>query len=58
MLLLTRKPDEAINIGKDIKIQVMEVQGKQVRIGIDAPRAVNIYREEIYSKTQDMLKKN
>lgn len=58
MLLLTRKPDEAINIGKDIKIQVIEVQGKQVRIGIDAPRAVNIYREEIYSKTQDMLKKN
>ena len=41
MLILTRKSGESITIGDDVKITVVEVKGKQVRIGIDAPRNTN-----------------
>ena len=40
MLILTRKPGESITIGDDIKIQVIEIKGKQVRLGIDAPKSL------------------
>ncbi len=46
MLILTRKKGEAIAIGDHIKVQVLNVKGGQVRIGIDAPRDVHINREE------------
>jgi len=46
MLILTRKKGEAIAIGDNIQIQVLEVKGGQVRIGIDAPREVKVNREE------------
>lgn len=46
MLILTRKKGEAIAIGDHIQIQVLNVKGGQVRIGIDAPRDVYINREE------------
>ena len=48
MLILTRKSGESITIGDDVKIMVVEVKGKQVRIGIDAPRSYIIHREEVY----------
>ena len=48
MLILTRKSGESITIGDDVKITVIEVKGKQVRIGIDAPRNYIIHREEVY----------
>ena len=48
MLILTRKSGESITIGDDVKITVVEVKGKQVRIGIDAPRSYIIHREEVY----------
>ena len=47
MLILTRKSGESITIGDDVKVTVVEVKGKQVRIGIDAPRSYTIHREEI-----------
>ena len=47
MLILTRKSGESITIGDDVKITVVEVKGKQVRIGIDAPRSYMIHREEV-----------
>ena len=47
MLVLSRKPNEGIYIGNDIKVTVVEVKGNQVKIGITAPRDVRIYREEI-----------
>lgn len=48
MLILTRKTDESIIVGDNIKITVLEIQGDKVRIGIDAPRELSIHREEIY----------
>ena len=48
MLILTRKPGESLFIGESVKITVMEIKGNQIRIGIDAPRELRIYREEIY----------
>ena len=46
MLILTRKKGESIAIGDNIQIQVLDVKGGQVRIGIDAPREVSVNREE------------
>lgn len=50
MLLLTRRVGESINIGDDIKITILSVNGKQVRIGVNAPREVSVHREEIYKR--------
>lgn len=47
MLVLTRKVRQAIRIGDDIVVTVLEVRGEQVRIGIDAPDSVNIVRVEL-----------
>lgn len=57
MLILTRKVGEAINIGDDIKITVLGIQGQQVRLGIVAPQSVAVHREEIYLKIQQENKK-
>lgn len=48
MLVLTRKKDQTIIINDNIEITVLEVQGDQVRIGINAPRNVSIHRKEIF----------
>ena len=53
MLILTRKSGESITIGDDVKITVVEVKGKQVRIGIDAPRSYMIHREEVCLSIQE-----
>ncbi len=53
MLVLTRKPRQQIMIGDDIVIHVVEVQGDNVRIAIEAPRDVKIYRGEIYRAIQE-----
>lgn len=50
MLILTRKIGETLCIGDDIKITVLNVQGSQVRIGIDAPKDTAVHREEIYQR--------
>lgn len=50
MLTLTRKMGESICIGDDIKVVVKEVKGKQVRLGIVAPRDVYVCREELYER--------
>ena len=50
MLTLSRKPGESIRIGNDILIIVQEVRGKVVKISIDAPDDMTIYREELYKK--------
>ena len=50
MLILTRRPGESIIIGDDIHITVLSVQGNQVRIGIDAPDDIKIWRDEIKAR--------
>ena len=53
MLVLTRKSRQQIMIGDEIKINIVEVQGDSVRLAIDAPRNVRIYRGEIYHAIQE-----
>jgi carbon storage regulator len=50
VLTLTRKMGESICIGDDIKVVVKEVKGKQVRLGIVAPREIYVCREELYER--------
>jgi carbon storage regulator len=50
MLILTRKIGESITIGDDIKVHVVEIRGKQVRLGIEAPTHAPIYRQEVYQR--------
>jgi len=47
MLVLTRKPGEKINIGSNITITVVEVKGNKIRVGIDAPEDMTIFRAEL-----------
>jgi carbon storage regulator len=48
MLILTRRPQETLVVGDNIKVQVLGVKGGQVRLGVEAPREVPVYREEIW----------
>ena len=48
MLALTRKINESIIIGNNIEITVLEIRGDQVKIGINAPKSIPVYRKEIY----------
>ena len=48
MLALARKTNQSIMIGNDIEITLLEIKGDQVKIGINAPKSVPIYRKEIY----------
>ena len=49
MLVLSRKAEESMYIGDDIKITVLDIRGGQVRIGITAPRDIRVHREEVLS---------
>ncbi|WP_050179826.1 carbon storage regulator CsrA [Domibacillus robiginosus] len=48
MLVLTRKPGESLMIGDDIELTIVSVSGDQVKLGINAPKHVDIHRKEIY----------
>jgi carbon storage regulator len=48
MLILTRKVDEKIVIGDDISVSIVEIRGDQVRVGVDAPRTVKVFRKEVH----------
>jgi len=52
MLILTRRPGESIRINDDISITVIDVNGRQVRLGITAPADIAVHREEIYRRIQ------
>ncbi len=53
MLVLTRKPNQAVRIGTDVEVRVLEVSDGQVRLGITAPRWVPVHREEVYREIQE-----
>lgn len=50
MLVLSRKKGQSIMIGNDIEISIVDVQGEQVRLGINAPRDVSIHRKEVFEE--------
>ena len=52
MLILTRKQGESVAIGDEIQVTVVEIQGKQVKLGVKAPREIAVHRQEIYEKIQ------
>lgn len=52
MLVLTRKLGESIAIDDNIKIMVVQIKGKQVRLGIQAPKETKIHRQEVYEAIQ------
>lgn len=53
MLALSRKQGESIVVGNDIEITILEIKGDQVKIGIKAPKAVPVYRKELYVQITD-----
>jgi carbon storage regulator len=57
MLILTRKPGESLYIGDNVKVTIVEIKGNQIRVGIEAPSELRIYREEIYLQILDENKK-
>ena len=50
MLILTRRLNESLMVGDDVKVTVLGIKGNQVRVGINAPRHVPVHRQEIYEK--------
>jgi carbon storage regulator len=53
LLILTRKLGEAIAIGDDVKVHIIEIKGRQVRLGIEAPEDTSVHREEVFQRIQE-----
>ena len=58
MLVLTRRINEVVMIGENIKIFVLGINGQQIRLGFEAPKDVEIHREEIYDRIQQQRQTN
>lgn len=52
MLILSRKIDEKINIGEEITLTIIEIRGDQVKIGVEAPKSVKVFRQEVFNAIQ------
>lgn len=52
MLILSRKIDEKIKIGQDITLTIIEIHGDQVKVGVEAPKDVRVFRQEVFSAIQ------
>lgn len=52
MLILSRKIDEKIRIGEDISVTVIEIRGDQVKVGVEAPKHVKVFRQEVLASIQ------
>ena len=53
MLIITRRPGQKIMLGDDITVHVMEIVGNNVRLGIEAPKRLPVYREEIWAAVKE-----
>ncbi len=53
MLILARRLNEQIVIGDDIRVSVVDIRGDQVKLGIEAPKSVKVYRQEVYEAIQE-----
>lgn len=53
MLILTRRPGESLYVGENIRITVLSLQGKQVKIGLEVPNDMTVYREEVYKRVME-----
>jgi len=53
VLIVTRRSGERIMVGDDVVIEIMEIVGNSVRVGISAPRSIPVYREEIYTAVRE-----
>ncbi|PIE68992.1 MAG: carbon storage regulator [Deltaproteobacteria bacterium] len=56
MLILSRRPGESLHLGDDITITVLSVKGQQIKLGLDVPDKMPVYRDEIYKKIQEQNK--
>lgn len=56
MLILTRRPGESLHLGDNIKLKILSVQGKQIKIGLDVPEDMTVYRDEVYLKIKEQNK--
>jgi carbon storage regulator len=53
VLIITRRPGERIMLGDDTRIHIMEIVGNNVRVGVEAPRSLPVYREEIWTAVKE-----
>jgi carbon storage regulator len=53
MLVLTRKSNQSIMIGDEIEVSVLAIMGEKIRLGIEAPRSVPVFRKEVYVEIQE-----
>ncbi|MCI1209328.1 MAG: carbon storage regulator CsrA [Treponema sp.] len=53
MLILSRKIDQKIRIGENITLTIIEIRGDQVKIGVEAPKEVKVFRQEVYTAIQN-----
>ena len=58
MLVLNRKTLESIMIGDEIRVTVLEISGKSVRLGFQAPRDLTVHRDEVYRRARDKAEKD
>ena len=56
MLILSRKVDEKIKIGNDITLTIIEIKGDQVKVGVEAPKDVKVFRQEVFNAIQSQNK--
>jgi carbon storage regulator len=52
MLVLTRRPGESVMVGDEVVVTVLEIRGEVIRLGIAAPRTIQVHREEVYRELQ------
>lgn len=53
MLIITRRPGERIMLGDETRIHIMEIVGNSVRVGVEAPKSIPVYREEIWNAVKE-----